>query len=68
VLHPVHLPALLSISSGPSQWRLGAGAVGLGGQSDVLPRRLLTGRDDVEGRDGDCDGHGVHCSVGRDWW
>ena len=28
---------------------------------------LLTGRDDVEGGDGDGDGHGVHCSGGRDW-
>jgi len=63
VLHPVHLPALLGVSSRPSQGRLGAGAVGLGRQSDVLARRLLTGRDDVEGGDGDCDGHGVHCGV-----
>ena len=78
MLHPVHLPALLRVSSRPSQGRLGAGAVGLGRQPDVLARRLegmrqvrtwpgnlllrsdlLTGRDDVEGGDGDCDGHGV---------
>ena len=87
MLHPVHLPALLRVSSRPSQGRLGAGAVGLGRQPDVLAGRLqgqrtvrswpgvlmvvstdlLTGRDDVEGGDGDCDGHGVHCGVaGRD--
>ena len=33
----------------------------------LLRSDLLTGRDDVEGGDGDCDGHGVHCGVaGRD--
>ena len=86
VLHPVHLPALLGVSSRPSQGRLGAGAVGLGRQPDVLAGRLegkivlrtwsclagvrrsdlLTGRDNVEGGDGDCDGHGVEAgSTGR---
>lgn len=30
MLHPVHLPALLGVSPGSSEGRLGAGAVGLG--------------------------------------
>lgn len=84
MLHPVHLPALLGVSSRPSEGRLGAGAVGLGRQPDVLPGRLegkvrvrtlsglagvwrsdlLTGRDNVEGGDGDCDGHGVQAGSG----
>ena len=40
VLHPVHLPALLGVTPGPSEGGLGTGAVRLGRQADILAGRL----------------------------